>query len=62
MAELVNLRTARKRARRQQDERNAEANRLAHSQPGHLRKLDSARRAKAVQDLDGHRIEKGDER
>jgi hypothetical protein len=62
MAELVNLRTARKRARRQQDERNAEVNRLAHGRPGHVRKLDAAQRAKADRDLDQHRIEEGDGR
>ena len=62
MAELVNLRTARKRAKRQQDERDAEANRLAYGQPKHLRKLDAARRAKADRDLDRHEIEEGDGR
>jgi hypothetical protein len=62
MAELVNLRTARKRAKRKQDEHDAEINRLAHGQPRHLRRLDAARRAKAVQDLDRHRVEEGDGR
>ena len=62
MAELVNLRTARKRAKRQQDERHAEANRLAHGQTKRLHKLDAARRTKAAQDLDRHRIERGDGR
>ncbi len=57
MAEPVNLRTARKRAQRRQDERTAEVNRLAHGQPKHLRKLESARGAKAVRDLDRHKIE-----
>ena len=59
MAEPVNLRTVRKRAQREQDAREAEANRLAHGQPKHLRKLEAARRAKAVRDIDGHRNEKG---
>ena len=62
MAELVNLRAARKRAKRLKDARDAEANRLAHGQPKHVRKLDAARRAKAVRDLDRHRIEEGDGR
>jgi hypothetical protein len=62
MAELVNLRTARKRAKRLEDERKAAANRLAHGRPTRLRQLDSAQRAKAVQDLDRHRIEEGDGR
>lgn len=60
MAELVNLRTARKRAQRQQDDRRADANRLAHGQPKHSRKLQAAQRTKASRDLDRHRIEGGD--
>lgn len=59
MGELVNLRTARKRAKRRQEERQAEADRLAHGQPRHLLKLNAARRTKAAQDLDRHRIEGG---
>jgi len=62
MAELVNLRTARKRAKQRQDDQRAEANRLVHGQPKRLRKLDAARQTKAVRDLDRHRIEEGDGR
>lgn len=62
MAALINLRAARKRAKRQQDDQRAEAKRLAHGQPKPLRKLEAARRAKAVRDLDRHRIEEGDGR
>ena len=62
MTELVNLRTARKRAKRQQDDLRADANRLAHGQPKHRRKLDAAQQAKASRDLDLHRIDKGDGR
>ena len=62
MAELVNLRTARKRAEKRQAERRADANRLAHGQPKHRRKLDAAQQAKASRDLDLHRIDKGDRR
>ena len=62
MVELVNLRTARKRAKRQQDDLRADANRLAHGQPKHRRKLDAAQPAKASRDLDLHRIDKGDGR
>ncbi len=62
MAELVNLRTARKRAEQRQHDQGAEANRLAHGQPKPLRKRQAARRAKAVRDLDGHRIEERDGR
>ena len=59
MAELVNLRTARKRAKREQDDRRANAQRLAHGQPKHRRKLEAAQKAKASRDLDRHRIETG---
>ena len=62
MAELVNLRTARKRAKREQDARDAEANRLVHGQPKHVRKLAAAQRTKAARDLDRHRLEGGDGR
>lgn len=60
MAELVNLRTARKRAKRQQDEQRANANRLIHGQPKHVRALDQAQQAKAARDLDQRRIDTGD--
>jgi hypothetical protein len=62
MAELVNLRTVRKQAKRKQDEARANANRLAHGQPKRARKLAAAQEAKAYRDLDGHRIDKGDGR
>ena len=62
MAELVNLRMARKQAKRRRDDRRADANRLAHGQPKLVRKLADAQRAKASRDLDRHRIEPGDER
>jgi Domain of unknown function (DUF4169) len=59
MAEVINLRTARKRAKRHEDDVRAGANRLAHGQPRHLRDRNSAERAKAERDLDRHRIDKG---
>ncbi len=62
MAELVNLRTARKQARRRQDDERANAQRLAHGQPKSMRKLEAAQQEKANRDLDGHRIEPGDGR
>jgi hypothetical protein len=62
MAEVVNLRTARKRAQRRQDEMRASANRLAHSVPKNRRKLTAAQQAKALSDLDQHRIDKEDGR
>lgn len=62
MAELVNLRIARKRAKRQQVDLAAAGNRLVHGQPKHRRKLEAAQEAKASRDLDLHRIDKGDGR
>lgn len=60
MADVVNLRTARKQAKRQDNEQHAQLNRLAHGQPKYLRKLDDAKQDKAGRDLDRHRIETGD--
>jgi hypothetical protein len=59
MAELVNLRLARKRAAKRQDGLRAESNRLTHGQPKHRRKLEASRQAKASRDLDLHRIDQG---
>jgi hypothetical protein len=53
---------ARKRAKRRQDDMHADANRLAHGQLKHRRKLEAARREKAGHDLDLQQIEKGDGR
>lgn len=60
MADVVNLRTLRKQAKRQQDDRLAEANRRAHGRSKGARALEAAQRAKADHDLDQHRIETGD--
>lgn len=62
MAELVNLRTARKRAKRRADDQRADTNRLAHGRPTHRRKLEDAQQTKASRDLDRHRIDRGDGR
>jgi len=61
MAELVNLRLARKRAKQRQDELRAKTNRLEHGQPKHRRRLDAAQKAKADRDLDLHRLDQGGE-
>ena len=61
MAELINLRNARRRAERLKKEREAEANRLAHGQPKHLRDLRKAEGRKATRELEGHRREREDE-
>jgi len=60
MAEVINLRTARKRAKREQDAKRAEENRLAYGQPKAERRLEEARREKLQRHLDAHRIEPGD--
>jgi hypothetical protein len=60
MADIVNLRNARKQAKRQQGDLDAQANRIAHGRPKHLRNLEDAQQDKATRDLDRHRIEKGD--
>ncbi len=57
MADLINLRTARKRAKKRLEEARADTNRLAHGQPKHRRELEAARKAKAIRDLDRHRID-----
>jgi len=62
MAELINLRTVRKRAQREKDEQRASANRLAHGQSKQGRKLEADKQAKANRDLDAHRIDRGDGR
>lgn len=60
MAEVINLRTVRKRAKRQQHDQRANANRAAFGEPKRVRKLETAQRAKARRDLDQCRIEIGD--
>jgi hypothetical protein len=62
MVELINLRTARKRAKQRQDDARADANRLAYGQAKQVRKLEDAQQAKAGRDLEAHRIDKGDSR
>jgi len=62
MAEVLNLRTARKQAKRKHSEQRAHANRLAYGQSKHLRELEDAQQAKASHELDRHRIEPGDRR
>lgn len=59
MTDLVNLRTARKRAKRRQQDVAAHANRLAHGRPTAERKGDAANRDRASRILDQHRIETG---
>jgi Domain of unknown function (DUF4169) len=60
MATVVNLRNARKRAKRLKAEQKAAANRLAHGRPKAGQNLERARRDKERRSLDQHRIETGD--
>jgi hypothetical protein len=60
MSNLVNLRTARKRAKRLQSEQEAAKNRLAHGRSKQERTLTRAGNDKAHRSLDQHRIETGD--
>ena len=61
MSEIVNLRTARKRAQRRKDEDLATAKRVAHGMPKALRQEAEARRDKTKRDLEGHRRDPADE-
>jgi hypothetical protein len=60
MGDLINLRTARKQARRRRAEQRAASNRLAYGRPQSERALERSQGDKAKRDLDGHRIESGD--
>jgi hypothetical protein len=60
MGPVVNLRIARKRAKRRQAERAAASRRLAHGRSKAERNLERSRSDKAEKGLDQHRIETGD--
>ena len=62
MAEIVNLRMARKRAARAKAEQHAAEQRHAHGVAKPERDRVAAERDKARQNLDQHRIETGDRR
>ena len=62
MVEIVNLRTARKRAERERETLAAAANRRAHGVPKAERKRDALRREREDRLLDQHRIDQGDDR
>ena len=62
MAELVNLRIARKRAERDKAAGRAAENRQAHGASKRQRAETAAERDKLRQTLDSHRIEPGDRR
>ena len=60
MGDLVNLRTARKRARRRRAEQEAASSRLVHGRSKSDRALEQSRSERAQRSLDQHRIERGD--
>jgi hypothetical protein len=60
MAPIVNLRTARKRAKRREAEQEAAARRLIHGKSKAERNLERSRRDKLKSTLDQHRVETGD--
>lgn len=62
MAEIVNLRTARKRAERDKATSRAAENRFAHGVTKKQRTGAAVEREKLRQTLDSHRIEPGDRR
>ncbi len=61
MADIVNLRLARKQARRRQAEQEAAQQRLAHGSSKADKALQRSRNEKAESELDRHRIESGDD-
>ncbi|MET3891465.1 regulator of protease activity HflC (stomatin/prohibitin superfamily) [Bosea sp. OAE506] len=56
MAEIVNLRRARKQRARQEAEQQAQQNRIAFGRTKAERSLTEAERDKAARTLDGHRL------
>jgi hypothetical protein len=60
MAEIVNLRTARRQAKRRQAEQKAASNRLAHGRSKAERALERSQSDQARKSLDQRRIETGD--
>ena len=61
MAEIINLKRARKAKAKAEKGTMAEANRVKHGTPKHLRNLTEARKDKDDQALSGHKRENRDE-
>ena len=57
MAEIINLRRARKDKARAEKDKTAQANRIAHGTPKALKKLEQAKAERARERLSGHRLE-----
>jgi hypothetical protein len=60
MAELINLRLARKRAQRRKGEQDAQNKRLVHGEPQALRQRRHLEEEKNARVLDAHRRERED--
>ena len=60
MAEIVNLRRARKAKARAEAASEADANRSKHGVSSKLRKLDKARTEKAARSVDAHKLDDGE--
>ena len=56
MAEIINLRRARKNKDRAEKDKTAQANRTLHGTPKAVRNLAEARREKAEKGLSGHQM------
>jgi len=61
MAEIFNLRRARKAKERAEKEKAADVNRVLHGTPKHLRKLSETEKDKAEQRLSGNKLENKDD-
>jgi Domain of unknown function (DUF4169) len=61
MADVVNLRLARKQAKRRQAEQDAAVRRLEHGRSKAEKNLQRARSEKVEYELDRHRLDSGDE-
>ena len=61
MAEIINLRQARKQKARAEAEKTAAQNRIAFGRTKAERKLTEAERDKAARHIDGHRLDRDDE-
>lgn len=62
MGEIVNLRRARKEAKRRDDAERAAANRLSHGRTKAEKKVEEARAEKSRRILDAHKIDTGETR
>ena len=60
MGEVVNLRIARKRRRREDEARQADENRVRHGLTKAEKTVARSERRRSVDALDGHRLAKGD--